>query len=449
MKITEHYLKSNYYLITIYVMAFLAFISTGPFQIVNQYIFVSFLLILSVLLISFKNTIYTIPVIFALMYSYNQLNPNLNMIDGFNFIYLIPASLFTSIIIHLIRFKPTFKMGVLTKPYLWIAVAYIASIFYVDITITYIQLSFVGFIYLLLYQFYLQTSHTDESYLVRILFFASLLLVLEFTYSIAYGFFTENTSLSLINRVLIGMEESWYREDYGFGNINDVAIHLTLLIGAQFYYSIKYPKQILFWIVPLFSGFIILLTASRGGYIGILTAYIIFIPYMIKNTTKIGKKHALYVLLLVCVALTVLNPLIKIAFNLAVQGGFDNLDNFTSDRTILYKNALTVFKKYPIFGGGWEAMVDRVNPDRIQVFHSTIFQTLAVMGIFGIISLIYYFHRTFKYLFKNRSLIKDMLLIGIISSQVVGLVDNTMYMLLYTIATLMIFSLLENKEHIS
>jgi O-antigen ligase len=139
--------------------------------------------------------------------------------------------------------------------------------------------------------------------------------------------------------------------------------------------------------------------------------------------------------------------LVEIAYEIAIQGGLDDLDSFTSNRLTLYRHALDIYKEFPVFGGGWEAMTDIGNPDRIQVFHSTLFHTLAVMGTFGLLGLVYYFYQTFKFLFQHRFVVKSLILIGIIVSQIHGLIDNTMYMLIYTLATLLIFAMLETIDN--
>ena len=447
MKKLEAFLKSNIFLLMVNGLAFFGFISRGENQIYNLYIIFFYLIVLALLLIWVENTIYTIPIMMAIMYMYNIQNPNLNTISSFGWIFVIPIFLVISIVVHFIRFKVTLTTGVLTKPYIWIALAYIASIFYVDITPTYLLISIVGFFYLLLYQFFRQTLKTDESYLMRILFFASLLLIAELSYNISLGFFLENLEKPIRERISLGMKSSWFHGDFGWANINDVVIHITLLMGSQFYFIIKHPKNILYWITPLLTGFVVFVSASRGGYLSMFLSFLIYVPYVIKKTNKWGILNMIYAFILVGLVLYELRLLVEIAYEIAIQGGFDDLDSFTSNRLTLYKHALDIYKEFPVFGGGWAAMTDIGNPDRIQVFHSTLFHTLAVMGTFGLLGLFYYFYQTFKFLFTKRFVVKSLMLIGILVSQIHGLIDNTMYMIIYTLATLMIFSMLETIEN--
>ena len=442
----ESFLKSNLYLILIYGLSFLGFISRNEYQSYNQYITVFFLFLLSIMLILFKNTVYVVPILFAIMYGYNLKNPNLNTIDGFDFIYLIPIFLFSSIIIHIARFKPKYKVGILTKPYVWIAVAYIASIFYVNITPTYLQLSLVGFLYLIVYQFFRQTVKTDESYMMRLLFFASLLLVAELAFHIGLGFFNYNLDKSLTERLSLGMSNIWYNGDFGWANLNEVVIQIILFFGSHFYFIVKYPKNILFWVFPLLTIFIVFMSASRGGYISLGISLLLYLVYIINTKNKWAILNMTYTLLIVGLLMYQFRAVIEIAIHTFAQGGLDNIDFFSTSRISLYRNALDVYRKFPVFGGGWEALVDFENPDRIQVFHSTFFHTVAVMGTFGLIVLIYYFKQSFRFLLTNKSLHKSMILIGIFASQMHGLIDNTMYMLVYTLSTLWIFSMLESID---
>jgi O-antigen ligase len=282
--------------------------------------------------------------------------------------------------------------------------------------------------------------------MMRVLFFASLLLIAELSYNMGLGFFLENLEKPLRERISLGMKSSWFHGDFGWGNINDVVIHITLLMGAQFYFIIKHPRNILYWITPLLTGFVVFVSASRGGYLGIFLSFLFYIPYVIKKTNKWGILNMIYAFILVSLLLYELRLLIEIAYEIAIQGGFDDLDSFSSSRLTLYRYALDIYKDYPVFGKGWESMVDIGNPNRMQVFHSTLFHTLAVMGTFGLVGLFYYFYQSFKFLLTKRFVVKSLIFIGVLVSQIHGLIDNTMYMLTYTVATFMIFSMLETID---
>lgn len=446
MKKIESFLKSKLYIVSIVTFAVIAFISRDQLQYLNTYITLFFLVLFALLLASFKNTLYTLPIAFALLYTYNVKNPNLNTISEFNIIYLIVIFILVGLVVHFIRFKPKPKGGVLSLAYLLFGIAYLIPMLYRPFTMTLLQLSFVGLIYFLIYQFYTSTAKVDKDYSLWVLYGFSLLLAFEMTYHIGLGFFNNNLGLSLQERVSLGMRASWYNGDFGWANINDVAIHIALLFGAQFYYIIKYKKQILFWIFPLLTGFVVLLSASRGGYIAMAVSFLIYLILVVKNIDKKGLINLGIVVIIVSVTSYFILPVFKEAFDIMLQGGFDDLDHFSSSRITLYKHAIEIFKNFPVFGGGWEAMPDIGNPDRIQVFHSSLFHAMAVMGSFGVMILVYYFFISFKYLLTNRTLFKSLVFVGVLSSQIYGLFDNTMFMLIYTFATIFIFVLLEQNN---
>src|SRR5690606_20391057 len=124
--------------------------------------------------------------------------------------------------------------------------------------------------------------------------------------------------------------------------------------------------------------------------------------------------------------------LVETAVEVFMQGGLDDLDQFSSSRITLYKHAVELFKQYPIFGAGWESMTDIGNPNRIQVFHSTLFHTMAVMGSFGLIALVVYFYQTYRLMIEKRKFEVLFIMIGVTVTQIHGLIDNTQFMLVYT-----------------
>ena len=440
------FLQSNIYITSVFVLAFIAFISTGEYQIYNT-IAMSFLLIVFALILSFsKNTIYVVPITFALLYSYNTTNPNLGTISGFNFIYLIVIFVIGGLITHIIRFRPKPKIGVLTLSFGLFVIAYFIPMIYRPFTWTLFQLSAVSIIYLLIYVLLGSTIKPNKDFMMKTIFAASLLLVAEMGFQIGQGFFEFSKEIPVLERFSQGMRTSWGKGDYGWGNINDVVIHVVLLMGAQIYHLITYKKHLIFWFFPLLTVFIVFLSASRGGYISMSISFIIYGFLVFKHADRRTWINFSITLFISVILIILMFPVIIEAYELAIQGGFDNLDQFSSSRLTLYRHAIDLFKKYPLFGIGWEGMIDIGNPDRIQVFHSTIFHTLAVMGLFGFGILIYYFFISFKFLFTNRTLPKTLIGIGILVSQIHGLYDNTQFMLIYTLSTIVLFTMLEPLE---
>lgn len=71
MKTVERFLNSKLYISMIVILAGITFVARGPYQDLNTYLTMFFLVTFSLLLILFKNTLYTLPIAFALIYTYN------------------------------------------------------------------------------------------------------------------------------------------------------------------------------------------------------------------------------------------------------------------------------------------------------------------------------------------------------------------------------------------
>ena len=98
MKSIERFLKSRWYLLLVFLLAFIGFISSGQYKVINQFIILLFLITFLLLLVFFDNSVYTIPILLASIYSFNQQNTSLSTIHGLNFIHIIPFFLMVSIL---------------------------------------------------------------------------------------------------------------------------------------------------------------------------------------------------------------------------------------------------------------------------------------------------------------------------------------------------------------
>jgi O-antigen ligase len=136
-----------------------------------------------------------------------------------------------------------------------------------------------------------------------------------------------------------------------------------------------------------------------------------------------------------------------IFFENFLQGGVEDMNSFSSGRIQLYKDAIEIFKKYPVFGAGWTTF-EAENVNRIQVFHSTIFHTLAISGIFGLISVFIFTVACFTTILKKLN--KNVLLLGVpwTITMLHGLIDNTIHMVIYTLLTMVVFTAIRKEEEI-
>ena len=130
-----------------------------------------------------------------------------------------------------------------------------------------------------------------------------------------------------------------------------------------------------------------------------------------------------------------------------IETSFSNSLNFVlTGRLELWEHAIQTFRQYPVFGGGWNTELFILGPheNRITIYHSTIFQVLATGGAFGMLVLGFNLFLTFKIFVKSKNkLITTPLLITYILTQVHGLMDNTQYMLVYTLIAIFIITTIE------
>lgn len=97
---------------------------------------------------------------------------------------------------------------------------------------------------------------------------------------------------------------------------------------------------------------------------------------------------------------------------------------------MLYPEAIEVFKKWPIFGSGWDYHLGGMAHNNYTPYwyHSTALQILATMGITGVIgfAFFYYFrYRTFLASRKNPAAI--MLLCGTVLFDAYGMIDTNFF----------------------
>ena len=80
------------------------------------------------------------------------------------------------------------------------------------------------------------------------------------------------------------------------------------------------------------------------------------------------------------------------------------------------------------------------------MYHSTLIQALAAMGIFGLIALFIHYFQILKFVFKHATLEKYLLLIGYFASQVHGLIDNVQYAVPYSVLIVLFLAVFETSE---
>ncbi|MGI6787661.1 MAG: O-antigen ligase family protein [Acholeplasmataceae bacterium] len=425
----EKYLKSNYYLLTIISLIFIGWhVKAGPPLLggtfFNTIVMIGLLIIWFFIVITYENMAYGIPIVLGFSYLMNSNDLNLKTLS--HMLPLLIAAVFfvAGIIIHMIKFRKKLKAGRLTLGLVLMALASLIPFIYVKFTFPIFILSLVGFFHLVTYTIFDNYAQIDTKHFIRFLYYLSWLLVAQ-AWTRYMGYLVKN-GLSSFPK---GVETSWGGfGNFGWGCINDVFIHLLLLAPTHLYYMIKKPKNFAYWMGILVVAVTFLISGSRGGVMGLVIAVPFYIYILLRyGNQEVKKNLVLFIFIFVGVAISSVKIIQYI-----LDGFIASLDNPTTGRTELWKQAIEVFKEYPLFGGGWGSKIMNWGSDqRVVVYHSTFFHTIAVMGIFGLIAVIINWWESFIIMLRKISLEKWLILVGFISSQAYGMVDITQHAAYY------------------
>ena len=447
MKKLELFLDSHFYPISVTILAFIAWVAEGPFQYVNYGIVVLFLIMAAIIMAYFKDTSYAIPLFLGLMFMVNIEKLGLKDIQKFSVIYILVGLIIIALVIHLIRFKPKLKFGFLLPGFLLLAISYMIPLYYVTYSTTLFVISMVGFIYLAIYVFIGSTAQNKTDKLLTYFFYASIIILAQLIFVEIQGYLSYSNDLTYIEKIRQGISTSWGSGDFGYGNINDLIIFFTLTAAGQLYMIIKHARKYFLWIFPFLSVIAVIFSGSRGGYIAWALLLLLFFVLLVTFGSKKLVISGFIVIGAVITFLLVVPELLPTLYDVFIQGGFDSLDLFSSSRITLYKDAWAVFLENPLFGGGWMSNPDMGNPDRIQIYHSTIFHTLAISGLFGMFALIFYIFSILVLMVKKMRLNVAILGSAWLVTMIHGLIDNTVHMIIYTLLTILIFTSIEQEEN--
>ncbi len=445
------FINSNLHYFIISIFTFVGWLIDVQFNLnsriitVNE-IFLSILILwATTILVLVKDTKHVIFILIGALLTLNTQNLGVGTVSDANSLYIIVGVFFVGLLVHILRFRYRFKWGYMTIGFSLMALSYFLPILNENIEPTKLLyiISSVGVAYLVIYWFFNNTSSSKTDDLLKNFFFMSLIILLQlyYTYIISYIGYGD---MGFLDKLEKGLKSSWGRHNFGYGNINDVIIFFTIAFSGQLYYIHKRPRNILFWIFPIVSVFATLLSGSRAGWL--VWMLLIFFVYLFYLTQ--GNKRQIFfstIALAIILAPFIMFPEITRVFvDFFKKDGFDDLNGFSSSRIQLYKDAIAIFKDHILFGGGWTAQFES-NQERIQIFHSTIFHTLAISGLFGFISLTIFMMSSFVLFIKKMNYHVMFLLFSWIATTIHGLIDNTTHMVVYTILSIFIFNAIENE----
>lgn len=449
MKRFEPFLKSGYYigfifLVTLFAWSFYEETPPHLFNLYNMIVVFGLIALNTLLLISFENTLYTVPIVFSFLFIINKSTIDFNSVGQLGFPIIAFGVFLLGYIIYFIKYKPKFKAKTFFWGFFLIGLSYVIPLIYTPFEVSGIMVSMMGFIYFAVYLFYSNTIKGNLDYLFKILLIVNLLLTAQVGLYLYRGYLL-NPQLDIYHRIYAG----WGR-NLGWANINDMCFYIALTFPSYLYFIFKKPQTYLLWFMMLFPTAVVILSKSRGGIIGYAA---VLLGVMIFFFFRGNKKHLFHGLIFLAISSFIayqVREVFYIWWDFFMETFSDNLNEFSSGRIDIYTFGLDIFKQYPLFGGGWMSINLYPNGNlfgnRIFMYHSTFIQALAAMGLFGLIALLIHYFQIAKYVFKHPTLEKFLFLIGYLASQAHGLIDNVQYAVPYSVLIVIILAVFETSR---
>lgn len=465
----EKFIQSKYYLLCISVFTYLVWFvnidSFGPnpyFDVLELIGISLFSVIIALFLVLFKKTIYTFPLIIHTIVMMSNQNMGMSDLNNLWLFYVVLTILFSAFIYHIIHFKVKVNFGRLGIGLALFGVAYLLSMigYFLDnkpFEISLLTISFMGFIYFLVYIFYRSTNDNDFlSYLLKSLYYLSFVIMLQ-TFVALVIYFIDNQHLGSFMQILAeGIDQRWgylkdefyVRLNVGWGLGNNIGGVLAMLLPVHMYFLFK-EKNVLKSIGYL-SGMIlslitIVLTTSRGAYLGVVAFVILFIIAFSKYIKIDYKKYAKQIYIGLGILFIIAIPVCIYMFDFFVS--FMSTNSFLNGREIDWADAWNYFLEHPIFGKSWYS--DTWESDSFRSYHNTILHTLATMGLVGMAALIFHHYQIIKLFISKWSLEIFVVASMLIITHVHGLVDNTYYAPMHMFPLLILFVGVENVHETS
>src|SRR5690606_26062875 len=267
---------------------------------------VLFVLLISVILIGYKETIYTFPLIPHAIIMLSNQDMGMEALNELWLLYVVIGILVLAFIFHFIYYKVKLTLGKLGLSLLIFSAAYLISILgYVldgkPFEFSIVMISSMGLIYAMLYVFYRSTNEKPYlDYLFKSLFYLSLVVILQ-TFTMIIIYFIDHAGTgSMIDILKLAIDERWgyikdgfyVRRNVGWGVGNSIGGVLAYLLPIPLYYLFtdkKIINKILYGLSLILSIVTIVLTTSRGAYLGVVAFGIIFI-YAFFRYVKIDYK---------------------------------------------------------------------------------------------------------------------------------------------------------------
>ena len=286
-------------------------------------------------------------------------------------------------------------------------------------------LYFSGILYFLVYVFFKNSKGNLMEIVITTLTYLPLILLGQLCFKLAaYPDWINNIS------------KLWF--DLGWGICNEASILICMSFPFIVYRIYSSKEKVWFSLMLFISVLGLIFTFSRGGYLfGALELLALAIFLGIYEKKRYVFWGTFTLITAVLAYFTIRYDLISKVFS----SGFDD-----SSRFMLFEEAFNLFKlnfRNIVFGSGFVSRIDGAN--RLVVYHSTFFEALALGGSAMIISLLVHCWLKYIPLFKKKGVFMIIMLIGFISVDLYGMIDNTYFMYYYMIPLVIILAAMDNN----
>lgn len=268
-----------------------------------------------------------------------------------------------------------------------------------------------------------------------------------------FAFFAILQSVLSPNKIY-GIYEVRFGAPFGsFVNRHNFAAYmemtLALPLGLLFVGGIHKDKRLLYFTAIGLMGIALLLSGSRGGFVAFL-AQVIFLV-ILTTETKSYNQIALKVVLTIALVAAVVAGSFFVGGDSSLTRFAETAasDNFSTDRTQIWRVTLEIIKNNPVFGAGIGAFgvaYTKYDPnsglERVEQAHNDYLQIVADAGIIGLLIGLFFLYRLFKTGWqhaKTENVFRRGVVVGALSGCFAILVHSVFDFVLHTTAVSLLF----------
>lgn len=309
--------------------------------------------------------------------------------------YVLLTILFFYVLIHNIKNK-TIVIGNLLLPLLLFLIYSAISILWTPVK----QDGFIGLLgilegYMVYYILINGFFKIKKEHLINISKIATYIMI-TLSIELIYIYFKFGFEKVLFRKRLVNL-------DWGYSNFI-VVIFVILIPIALYKYLDKKNYYFLYFILDIINLFCLFLTQSRGAYVGILFALLIFSIFYVRKQFIL--RYGSIIIVPSILFITVFNKYFLKFYHLIKDRFFTDKIFDDTNRFPLYDLALKAFKDKIVFGNGLKSskyFISHFLEGRDNShYHNFILQIAATLGIVGLILFSFIVIRWIKVLFKPK-----------------------------------------------